>query len=90
MTSQPKAGAVCGNAARTDLCGGHRVTGVPTATALTNMQRHGARMLLFGHHMDKGFDPDRYSDHFQVVMQTSQGILMVLKSDHLMQGLARE
>jgi hypothetical protein len=23
---------VCGNAARTDLCGGHRVTGVPTAT----------------------------------------------------------
>lgn len=54
------------------------------------MQRHGARMLLFGHHMDKGFDPDRYSDHFQVVMQTSQGILMVLKSDHLMQGLARE
>ena len=32
MTSQPKAGAVCGNAARTDLCGGHRVTGVPTAT----------------------------------------------------------
>ena len=33
MTSQPKAGAVCGNSARTDLCGGHRVTGVPTATA---------------------------------------------------------
>ena len=25
-------GAVCGNAARTDLCGGRRATGVPTAT----------------------------------------------------------
>ncbi|OXR47965.1 hypothetical protein PuT2_15150 [Pusillimonas sp. T2] len=35
LTSQPKAGAVCGNSARTDLCGGHRGTGVPTATDLT-------------------------------------------------------
>jgi len=26
----PEAGAQCGNAARWDLCGGHRVTGVPT------------------------------------------------------------
>src|SRR5690242_11460270 len=25
-------GAVCSNSARTDLCGGHRATGVPTAT----------------------------------------------------------
>src|SRR6266567_5435090 len=28
-----EAGAVCGNSARTDLCGGCRVTGIPTATA---------------------------------------------------------
>ena len=27
-----KAGAVCGSSARTDLCGGCRVTGIPTAT----------------------------------------------------------
>ena len=27
-----KVGAVCGSPARTDLCGGHPVTGVPTAT----------------------------------------------------------
>lgn len=70
----------------TEACG----TMLDSAEMVQHMQRHGARMLLFGHHMDKGFDPDRYSDHFQVVMQTSQGILMVLKSDHLMQGLARE
>ncbi len=30
----PKVGAVCGNSARTDLCGGRRETGVPIATAL--------------------------------------------------------
>jgi hypothetical protein len=29
--SSPKAGARCGSAARRELCGGHRVTGVPTA-----------------------------------------------------------
>ena len=28
----PKAGAVCGSSARTDLCGGRQVTAVPTAT----------------------------------------------------------
>jgi RNA-directed DNA polymerase len=28
----PEVGAVCGKAARTDLCGGRPVTGVPTAT----------------------------------------------------------
>jgi hypothetical protein len=28
----PKVGAVCGKAARTDLCGGRPVMGVPTAT----------------------------------------------------------
>ena len=27
-----KAGAVCGSSARTDLCGGCQVTGIPTAT----------------------------------------------------------
>jgi hypothetical protein len=32
--SRPEAGARCGSAARRDLCGGHRVTGVPTATLL--------------------------------------------------------
>jgi hypothetical protein len=30
--SRPAAGARCGRAARRDLCGGRRVTGVPTAT----------------------------------------------------------
>ncbi len=33
-----KAGAVCGSSARTDLCGGCRVTGIPTATY--NLARH--------------------------------------------------
>ena len=28
----PEAGAVCGNSARTDLCGGWQVTAIPTAT----------------------------------------------------------
>ena len=28
----PKAGAVCGSSARTDLCGGWQVTAIPTAT----------------------------------------------------------
>jgi len=32
VASSPAAGAVCGNSARTDLCGGRRVTVVPTAT----------------------------------------------------------
>ena len=32
MRHLPKAGAVCGNSARTDLCGGQGVTSVPTAT----------------------------------------------------------
>ena len=30
----PEAGAVCGNSARTDLCGGRGVTSVPTATSI--------------------------------------------------------
>jgi hypothetical protein len=30
----PEVGAVCGKAARTDLCGGREVTRVPTAKAL--------------------------------------------------------
>ncbi len=29
----PEVGALCGSSARRDLCGGRRVTGVPTATA---------------------------------------------------------
>ena len=33
MRHIPEAGAVCGNSARTDLCGGRGVTSVPTATA---------------------------------------------------------
>ena len=32
MRHIPEAGAVCGNSARTDLCGGQGVTFVPTAT----------------------------------------------------------
>ena len=31
--SLPEVGALCGNSARRDLCGGRRETGVPTATA---------------------------------------------------------
>jgi hypothetical protein len=36
---RPEAGARCGSAARRDLCGGCRVTGIPTATCA----RHGAQ-----------------------------------------------
>ena len=32
MRHIPEAGAVCGNSARTALCGGRGVTSVPTAT----------------------------------------------------------
>ncbi len=32
-------GARCGNTARRDLCGGRRVTGVPTATAFSQEER---------------------------------------------------
>ena len=32
VSSIPEVGAVCGKAARTDLCGGREVTRVPTAT----------------------------------------------------------
>ena len=34
FASLPEAGAVCGSSARTDLCGGRRVTVVPTATTM--------------------------------------------------------
>src|SRR5208283_717490 len=34
-----KVGAVCSNTARTDLCGGRRVTGVPTATKSTLLMK---------------------------------------------------
>ena len=34
--SSPEAGARCGSAARRDLCGGRRVTDVPTATVYVN------------------------------------------------------
>ena len=34
LASLPEAGAVCGSSARTDLCGGRRVTVVPTATTI--------------------------------------------------------
>jgi len=34
----PKVGAVCGKAARTDLCGGREVTRVPTAKPNTPWQ----------------------------------------------------
>jgi hypothetical protein len=37
----PEVGAVCGKAARTDLCGGREVTRVPTAKA--------ARLPVLGH-----------------------------------------
>jgi hypothetical protein len=35
----PEVGAVCGKAARTDLCGGREVTRVPTATAISAFTR---------------------------------------------------
>jgi hypothetical protein len=34
LPSTPEVGAVCGKAARTDLCGGREVTRVPTAKSL--------------------------------------------------------
>ena len=52
MRHIPEAGAVCGNSARTDLCGGRGVTSVPTATkqsgncserAHLGRDRHGLR-----------------------------------------------
>ena len=39
MRHIPEAGAVCGNSARTDLCGGRGVTSVPTATNKTEIRR---------------------------------------------------
>ena len=38
----PKAGAVCGSSARTDLCGGRQVTAVPTATITPSTGQHGS------------------------------------------------
>ena len=38
-------GAVCSNSARTDLCGGRPVTGVPTATEVLLGQIHQIRLL---------------------------------------------
>jgi hypothetical protein len=35
--SLPEVGALCGNSARRDLCGGRRVTGVPTATVANRL-----------------------------------------------------
>jgi hypothetical protein len=40
----PEAGALCGNSARRDLCGGQRVTTVPTAT-IRPMTRHPPRIF---------------------------------------------
>jgi len=39
---RPKAGAVCGNSARTDLWRGCRVTGIPTPTVESSLARTGA------------------------------------------------
>src|SRR6266511_2636290 len=39
----PEVGAVCGKAARTDLCGGRPVTGVPTATGAISSRFSAAR-----------------------------------------------
>ena len=39
MRHIPEAGAVCGNSARTDLCGGRGVTSVPTATEVMQRMR---------------------------------------------------
>src|SRR5689334_21150031 len=38
-------GAVCSNSARTDLCGGHRATAVPTATEAFSLLRSGLCQL---------------------------------------------
>ena len=42
----PEVGAVCGNSARTDLCGGCQATGIPIAT-MNIIVKHGS---------DKDFD----------------------------------
>ena len=38
--SEPEVGAQCGSSARWDLCGGCRVTGIPTATVLLLVPHH--------------------------------------------------
>ena len=51
----PEVGAVCPNRARTDLCGGRPVTGVPTAITLTPVKTHFrdlAARLARGLHLD--------------------------------------
>ncbi len=48
MRHIPEAGAVCGNSARTDLCGGRGVTSVPTATATGFSLRHTQRIKSRG------------------------------------------
>jgi hypothetical protein len=40
--SLPEVRALCGSSARRDLCGGRRVTGVPTATATHSADHHDA------------------------------------------------
>ena len=46
MRHIPEAGAVCGNSARTDLCGGRGVTSVPTATGVASRLRQQPHQCL--------------------------------------------
>jgi hypothetical protein len=50
VSSIPEVGAVCGKAARTDLCGGREATRVPTAkqTQVLQLIRQSSGRVLFG------------------------------------------
>src|SRR5215468_4358614 len=50
LPSPPKVGAVCLNGARTDLCGGRRVTCVPTAI----LSLHCSQSVCFVTHLTRG------------------------------------
>ena len=47
MRHTPEAGAVCGNSARTDLCGGRGVTSVPTATLSSKEKKKPAQRRVW-------------------------------------------
>ncbi|NLC37294.1 MAG: hypothetical protein GX772_12825, partial [Alcaligenaceae bacterium] len=90
LTSQPKAGAVCGNSARTDLCGGHRVTGVPTATEEGQTQASGAPETLtalpkaINHHWTKAMTASEDGRYLYVGIGSNSNITergMVVEAD---------
>src|SRR3979490_342516 len=52
----PEVGAVCGKAARTDLCGGRSAMSVPTAIAALAMTRSSRRTLALAAQCARGVD----------------------------------